>query len=150
MAERIVCNIDREDIANECSVIAMIVMYNGVMANTSARIERRGLFVLLLAFAAVAGCSTRGGTAFQGSVLPNSAVQDTDRNGKPDVRPTRCPSANASCIQHIVIIIQKNRSFNDLFMGFPGANTKMSGRAGGSSVPLKALNLEDSKTDISH
>jgi phospholipase C len=128
----------------------MIVMYNGVMASTSARIERRGLFVLLLAFAAVAGCSTRGGTAFQGSVLPNSAVQDTDRNGKPDVRPTRCPAANASCIQHIVIIIQENRSFNDLFMGFPGANTKMSGRAGGSSVPLKALNLEDSKTDISH
>jgi phospholipase C len=108
---------------------AMILMYNGVMDKNgarkrSARVERRGLFVLMLACAVVAGCSTRGGTPTQGSVIPNSAVQDADRNGKPDVKPTRCPAANALCIEHVVIVIQENRSFNDLFMGFPERTLK--------------------------
>ncbi len=113
-------------------------------------VERRGLFVLMLACAAVAGCSTRGGTALQGSVLPNSAVQGAARNAKPDIRPTRCPEANVTCIQHVVVIIQENRSFNDLFMGFPGASTRKTGMVGGASVPLQAHKLEASKKDISH
>ncbi|HTA37721.1 MAG TPA: alkaline phosphatase family protein [Candidatus Acidoferrales bacterium] len=58
--------------------------------------------------------------------------------------------ANANCIQHIVIIIQENRTFNNLFMGFPGADTTPVGRAGGSQVKLHPLKLEDSKHDISH
>jgi phospholipase C len=31
--------------------------------------------------------------------------------------------ASSSKIQHIVIIVQENRSFNNLFYGFPGAHT---------------------------
>ncbi|MFY9720538.1 MAG: hypothetical protein WAK16_12935, partial [Candidatus Cybelea sp.] len=30
---------------------------------------------------------------------------------------------SSSKIQHIVIIVQENRSFNNLFYGFPGAHT---------------------------
>src|SRR5580698_10335496 len=86
------------------------VMYNRVMTlKTSGRVERRGLFVFILACAAVAGCSTRGGPAIQSSVLPNSAVGETGRYGEPNVRPTRCPSPNAKCIEHVVIVIQENR-----------------------------------------
>ncbi len=105
-------------------------------------VERRGLFVFVLACVAIAGCSTGGGTALQGSVLPKSAVQRADRH--------RCREANATCIQHVVIIIQENRSFNDLFMGFPGASTKTSGMAGAAQVALQPVKLKESKRDISH
>ena len=38
-------------------------------------------------------------------------------------------------IQHVVIIVQENRSFNDLFEGFPGATTASSGElSNGQSV----------------
>ena len=36
------------------------------------------------------------------------------------------PSAPRS-IQHIVILVQENRSFDNLFMGFPGADTTLQG-----------------------
>ena len=41
--------------------------------------------------------------------------------------PEPSPSA-APKIQHVVIIVQENRSFNDLFYGFPGARTATYGR----------------------
>ena len=36
---------------------------------------------------------------------------------------------NGSPIQHIVIIMQENRTFDNLFNGFPGADTVQSGMA---------------------
>ena len=36
-----------------------------------------------------------------------------------------------SPIQHIVVIMQENRSFDNLFNGFPGADTAQSGMNGG-------------------
>jgi phospholipase C len=52
-------------------------------------------------------------------------------------------------IQHVVIIMQENRSFNNLFLGFPGARTQKMGNGHGTKwtlvpVPLKQL------TDINH
>ncbi|MBV9333756.1 MAG: hypothetical protein JO146_07090 [Candidatus Eremiobacteraeota bacterium] len=52
-------------------------------------------------------------------------------------------------IAHVVIVVQENRSFNDLFAGFPGAETAMSGRCKASprwcrvahDVPLRAIPL---------
>ena len=42
--------------------------------------------------------------------------------------PLSQPTAASRRIQHIVILLQENRSFNNLFMGFPGANTASTGK----------------------
>jgi phospholipase C len=64
--------------------------------------------------------------------------------------PAQAPSVPPSSpIAHIVIMIQENRSFNDLFAGFPGATTALQGlcKAGppwckvAREVPLKPLAL---------
>src|SRR5580700_9659239 len=39
-------------------------------------------------------------------------------------------------IQHVVVIMQENRSFDHLFNGFPGADTVQSGMNHGVRVPL--------------
>jgi phospholipase C len=45
-------------------------------------------------------------------------------------------------IQHVVIIVQENRSFDNLFNGYPGANTVQSGKIHtGATVPLTPLGL---------
>ena len=54
-----------------------------------------------------------------------------------------------SPIQHIVIIMQENRSFDNLFNGYPGADTVQGGMNGDQLVPLKAVSLGDSR-DLSH
>lgn len=68
----------------------------------------------------------------------------------PSPQATRCPAADYTCIKHVVIIIQENRSFNDLFMGYPGAATRSSGLAGSRVIPLQQRGIEDSVGDISH
>ncbi len=105
-------------------------------------------FVIVCALAAIAGCSGAGGSASRSALLPNRAARSADR--VPHAQPTPCRAANVTCIQHVVIIIQENRTFNDIFMGFPGASTSARGKAGGSTVPLHPLRFEDSKSDISH
>jgi phospholipase C len=54
-----------------------------------------------------------------------------------------------SPIQHIVVIMQENRSFDNLFNGFPGADTAQSGMNGGQSIPLTPISLGDSR-DLNH
>jgi phospholipase C len=50
--------------------------------------------------------------------------------------------AGTSPIQHVVIIVQENRTFNDLFNGFPGAFTTQVGKdSKGNQVPLVAVPL---------
>jgi phospholipase C len=49
-----------------------------------------------------------------------------------------------------VIIIQENRSFNNIFMGFPGADTRPFGMAGSRRIPLRPRTLQASIGDISH
>ncbi|HEY6327033.1 MAG TPA: alkaline phosphatase family protein [Candidatus Cybelea sp.] len=46
-------------------------------------------------------------------------------------------------IKHIVIVVQENRSFDNLFSGFPGADAPRFGYAGGKKIPLHATPLED-------
>ena len=62
--------------------------------------------------------------------------------------PTPVPTA-ASKIKHIVIIMQENRSFDNLFMGFPGADTVMSGMSNGVQVNLQPVPYEQG-TDVDH
>lgn len=60
------------------------------------------------------------------------------------------PLGSAGIIKHVVIIVQENRSFNNLFEGFPGANTATSGLAhDGSRVALVPRLLEDGH-DLGH
>ena len=42
--------------------------------------------------------------------------------------------ATTTPIQHIVVIMQENRSFDNLFNGFPGADTVQSGMSAGTRV----------------
>jgi len=56
-----------------------------------------------------------------------------------------------SPIQHIVIIMQENRTLDNLFNGFPGADTVQSGMDGGKMVPLRPIALGDGRDpDHSH
>jgi phospholipase C len=53
-------------------------------------------------------------------------------------------------IKHVVWIVQENRSFNDLFMGFPGARTATSGKNSmGQTVKLAPVSLT-TRYEIDH
>lgn len=55
---------------------------------------------------------------------------------------TRPWSGSSGKIQHVVIVIQENRSFDDLFQGYPGANTVSSGQdSSGHTIPLRPIPL---------
>jgi len=53
-------------------------------------------------------------------------------------------------IHHIIVIFQENRSMDNLFNGFPGADTVQSGQTStGATVPLTQVNLE-ALQDVDH
>src|SRR5579864_4687359 len=53
-------------------------------------------------------------------------------------------------IQHDVIVVQENRSFNNLFEGYPGATTAASGKnSRGKAVKLQPVGLE-ATWDLGH
>jgi phospholipase C len=59
-------------------------------------------------------------------------------------------SGKSSKIQHVVIIVQENRSLNDLFYGFPGANTVKDGyNTKNRRIKLKPVVLETT-WDVEH
>ncbi len=68
----------------------------------------------------------------------------------PSPAPSPSPGPTASQkIQHIVIIMQENRTFDNLFNGFPGADTVQAGMNKGQSIPLQSIPLEQG-TDVDH
>jgi|SRR5579884_539972 len=94
--------------------------------------------------------SCRGG-AGPSQVLPGNGQEiGTSSSEAANVRPTPCAAANYTCIQHVVIIIQENRSFNNLFMNYPGATTRTTGMAGSRVIPLRPRTFESQIGDISH
>jgi phospholipase C len=59
-------------------------------------------------------------------------------------------STGAGKITHIVYIVQENRSFNNLFQGYPGAYTVPTGKnSKGRTIKLRPVSLAD-KYDIDH
>jgi phospholipase C len=84
-------------------------------------------FALLAIAAAIAGCAGSG------------SPQPVPRLASPLHRAMEPP---AGLIQHVVILIQENRSFDDLFNGYPGADTVSVGSIHGSPVPLQQMPLE--------
>jgi phospholipase C len=70
-------------------------------------------------------------------------------NASPPVPASTVSPIAGSPIQHIVVIMQENRSFDNLFNGFPGADTAQSGMNGGQSIALTPISLGDSR-DLNH
>ena len=81
------------------------------------------------------------------SLLLALAIAGCNGSATPIVGPTTPPSSKG--IQHIVILMQENRSFDNLFAGFPGADTTMQGLCKPSpawcktahEVPLRPVHL---------
>jgi phospholipase C len=84
----------------------------------------RGLMLALFASYALAGCGGGGSS----SIPP--------ANG-----PTQPPASPGPKIKHIVLMIQENRTFNNLFAGFPNAKSSLTGeqlvKQGGGYVKQK-------------
>jgi phospholipase C len=63
-----------------------------------------------------------------GLLFATLALLATGCSGSVGSTPAPGPSASSTGkLAHIVILVQENRSFNNLFAGFPGANTAMEG-----------------------
>jgi len=83
----------------------------------------------------VAGCASNGSVPATSTSLSNPLVRHDASSGK---------------IQHVVIIVQENRSFNDLFYGFPGATTAKYGYdTYGKKITLRPIGLETT-WDLDH
>jgi phospholipase C len=60
------------------------------------------------------------------------------------------PSGGIDKIQHVVIIVQENRSFNNLFYGYPGAHTVRYGYdSRGQKIALEPIGLQ-TRWDLDH
>jgi phospholipase C len=55
----------------------------------------------------------------------------------------------SSPIEHVIIVIQENRTFDNMFHGFPGANTVNTGKGHGKTYTLEPLPLKQ-KYDLNH
>jgi phospholipase C len=84
------------------------------------------IFICIL----LAGCG--------GSNSSNSGAS----SGTPSGNPPPGPTPESAKIQHVVIILQENRTVDNLFNGFPGADTVTSGMSNGQSVALQPVTLE--------
>ena len=67
----------------------------------------------------------------------------------PPLPPEKVLPVAGSPIDHIVIIMQENRTFDNLFNGFPGADTVQSGVSNGTVIRLQPVSLSDSR-DLDH
>lgn len=97
--------------------------------------------LLVLAFAAIlSACSANGGTSGAMPGLPAGATSFRNFSS----------SNGSGKIQHVVIIVQENRSFNDIFYGFKGAKTAKYGYdSKGEKIKLTPIGLETG-WDIDH
>ena len=101
--------------------------------------KRQLLFWLVAAVAIVTGCSTQ--TMPSTSVAPGAPVANSNAKGF---------SARTTPIKHVIIVIQENRSFDDLFMHYPNANTQdWAYKHDGTLVQLQATPLPQ-YGDLSH
>ncbi|MGB6601807.1 MAG: alkaline phosphatase family protein [Candidatus Cybelea sp.] len=100
--------------------------------------------VALALACAVAGCA--GSTA-----PPFSGVYPEQSRGAQGVTPSSARVGRTTTpIKHVVYIIQENRSFNDMFYGFPGATTAKYGfNSQGKKIELTPQSLATS-WDLGH
>src|SRR4029077_13109702 len=90
--------------------------------------------IFSIALSAGVLCGAAGCAAGSTTAPPIAARAGVSR---PRAKPATSP------IQHVIIIIQENRSFDNLFNGYPGADTAQSGPTHtGTIVPLTPAPLE--------
>ena len=97
-------------------------------------------FALALFCAAAAGCG--GGGSSSSGLIPS---------GRGTPPPTPPPHELRDRIKHVVIVVQENRCFDNLFHGFPGAQSANYGYMhDGTRVRLTPTDLGPNSSDISH
>jgi phospholipase C len=103
--------------------------------------------LIVAAFALVlSACNGNGGLT---SGAPGMPLPSQSRAGTPAFAPMR-RHAQSGKIQHVVIIVQENRSFNDLFYKYPGAKTATYGyNTSDQKITLLPIPLETT-WDIEH
>ncbi|MBV9233052.1 MAG: hypothetical protein JO030_03330 [Candidatus Eremiobacteraeota bacterium] len=82
---------------------------------------RLSLF-LFIAAAAIAAC---GGAGWQGNGSPGTVLPEAPLPKK------------TSPIKHVIVVIQENRSFDNFFATFPGANGTLTGQAAPMPTPIQ-------------
>jgi phospholipase C len=103
-----------------------------------------GRTLAAVAAAAFALSACGGGGAASPTGLP---VANSTQRLVPDAG---ARSKGLGKIQHVIIIVQENRSFDNLFQGFPGADTQSYGYASnGQKIQLQPTGLE-TNWDIDH
>jgi phospholipase C len=91
------------------------------------------LHVIIMAALTLSACS-EGTQSVPGGKMPPSLL-----GGRVH------PNTSSNLIQHVVIIVQENRSFDNLFATFPGANgTRWGHMSGRGRVKLRQANLQES------
>jgi phospholipase C len=116
------------------------------MGQICRRADFRANAIRLSAIAAVA-LSLSGCNAASGPVSSPGLPAWVSQRPASTQRVHRAPSET---IQHVVIIVQENRSFNNLFYGYPGATTATFGYdSHGDEIALKPIGLE-TIWDITH
>ena len=87
-------------------------------------------YAAVFALFALAGCATSGQSSLP-YMQSSSAVRDLNATG-------------AGKITHVIYIVQENRSFDNLFQGYPGANTVPSGmNSSGQTITLQPSSLKN-------
>ena len=111
--------------------------------------SRRAVLVVLTAAALAAPAQRASATPqpFLGDPALRPVVTGLPRLRVPLPNP---PAQALNRIQHVVIIMQENRSFDNLFQGYPGANTQSYGYdSNGNYIALQPIPLE-APYDIEH
>jgi phospholipase C len=100
--------------------------------------KQRFFGAALAALFLCSGCGGAGGGFGAQNSLPAAGV-------------TPVTTLVGSHLKHIVIIVQENRSFDNMFSGYPGAESKTSGpMSDGKIVPLTPVTFTTTAGDIYH